>query len=134
MLFATGLHGNALLMMTVWVGGFSVLMSKGSKYSFFDPTKEMAFIPLDDDLRTNGKAAVDGIGGRLGKSAGGLFSSTLFMIMGSPPAIEIAPILAVVVILLTVVWIGAVLRLSNLYNNKIKDDTEENGGAVAAAV
>ena len=126
--------GIVPLFFSVWFGAYGVLISKGSKYSFFDPTKEMAFIPLDDDLRTNGKAAVDGIGGRLGKSAGGLFSSTLFMIMGSPPAIEIAPILAVVVILLTVVWIGAVLRLSNLYNNKIKDDTEENGGAVAAAV
>ena len=110
------------LVFGVWFGAYGVLLSKGSKYTFFDPTKEMAFIPLDDDLRMNGKAAVDGIGGRLGKSAGGAFASTLFIIMGSPPAIDIAPILAVVVVVLTGIWIVAVLRLSGLYNKKLQEE------------
>ena len=38
----------------VWLGAFVVLLSKGAKCSF-DPTKEMAFIPLDKELRSNGR-------------------------------------------------------------------------------
>lgn len=126
------------LAFTVWFGAYGVLISKGSKYSFFDPTKEMVFIPLDDDLRTNGKAAVDGIGGRLGKSAGGLLASTLFMVMGSPPALEIAPILSVVVFVLTIVWIMAVIRLSKLYNKKLQEnmhqELDKREGTVSVSV
>ena len=109
----------------VWFGAYGVLLSKGAKYSFFDPTKEMAFIPLDDDLRTNGKAAVDGIGARLGKSFGGAFASTLLMIMGSPKAIVIAPVLAVVVFTLICVWIFSVLRLGALYDRQLVIRAEE---------
>ena len=87
---------------------------------------------------SNGKAAVDGIGGRLGKSAGGLLASTLFMVMGSPPALEIAPILAVVVFVLTIVWIVAVIRLSKLYNKKLQEnmhqELDKREGTVSVSV
>ena len=44
------------LMLVVFFGAFQNIMSKVAKYSFFDPTKEMAYIPLDQESKVKGKA------------------------------------------------------------------------------
>ena len=120
----------------VWVGTYAVLLTKGSKYSFFDPTKEMAFIPLEPDLKINGKAAVDGVGGRLGKSLGSLISSTLIILYSTTgtvaKAMDIAPVLFVVVLVLTIAWFFSVIRLSVLYNRESKRQADEEAAAAAA--
>ena len=73
----TSALGVSALMMAVWLGLIQNILSKGVKYGLFDPTKEMAYIPLDKTSKTKGKAAVDVIGGRLGKAAGDI-SPALF--------------------------------------------------------
>ena len=64
--------GTTPLMLAVFAGAAQNILSKSSKYSLFDPCKEMAFIPLDQDSKTKGKAAVEVIGNPLGKSGGSL--------------------------------------------------------------
>lgn len=49
------------LMMAVWVGMVQNVLSKATKYALFDPTKEMAYIPLDKES----KVGCDGRGGVL---------------------------------------------------------------------
>ena len=73
----------APLALVVFFGGAQNCLSKAAKYSVFDATKEMAFIPLDHDVKLKGKAAIDGVGSRLGKSGGSLIHQGLLMMFGS---------------------------------------------------
>jgi len=75
--------GTTPIMLAVFVGAAQNIMSKSCKYSFFDPCKEMAYIPLDKDSKTKGKAAVDVIGNPLGKSGGSLIQQILIFGVGS---------------------------------------------------
>lgn len=102
-------------------GMVGVITSKSTKYSFFDPTKEMAYIPLDPDLRMTGKAAADGVGGRLGKAGAGWVQMFLFAFTaGKLP--EIMPYVSVLLLVLSGLWIYAVYRLSAMYHEAVAAD------------
>jgi len=75
-----GLGPQAL---TVYFGSFQNALSKGGKYSVFDATKEMAFMPLDPEARLKGKAAIDGLGSGVGKSGASLLYQAFIIFLGS---------------------------------------------------
>lgn len=100
------------LYMTVLIGWGQNIISKGSKYSMFDPTKEMAYIPLPDGLRVRGKAAADGIGGRLGKSCGAMVQQFLLVAIVGSNQITLTPIIAVIFFIVASIWIIAVINLN----------------------
>lgn len=89
-----------------------VVLSKSIKYTLFDPTKEMAYIPLDDELKTKGKAAVDVIGGRAGKAGGALVQSWLLIAFATKDVVAIAPIAFITFAVVAVAWLYAVKVLS----------------------
>lgn len=95
-----------------FLGAFIVIMSKAIKYSLFDPTKEMAYIPLDEELKSKGKAAVDVIGGRAGKAGGAFVQSALLVAFATKDVVAIAPIAFVTFAVVAVLWLYAVKGLS----------------------
>jgi AAA family ATP:ADP antiporter len=111
--------GVTSLFMAVIVGATQNIFSKATKYSLFDPTKEMAYIPLDQELKVKGKAAVDVIGGRLGKAGGGYIALGL-LLMTQGTTMDIAPYVAAIVIFVILAWMFAASGLSKMYNSLIK--------------
>ena len=100
----------------VALGGLLNSIMKSCKYAFFDTTKEMAYIPLDYNLKNNGKAAIDVIGGRLGKSGGAAIQQLLLLMITrglvSNGQEVITPFLFVFVLLISIVWFLSVIELS----------------------
>lgn len=115
--------GVTAVYMAVMIGAVQNILSKGAKYSLFDPTKEMAYIPLDQELKVKGKAAVDVIGGRLGKTGGGMIEFVLLTITGGTQ-FTIAPYLFGIIAFVSLIWMGAVKSLSKLYDSKIAEQGE----------
>lgn len=104
------------LTMVVFFGAVQNVVSKAGKYSAFDMTKEMAFIPLSTDVRLTGKAAIDGIGSRLGKSGGAVVHQCLLLIFVT--LTNSAPYIAMIVGLVGVLWCGAVISVGRQFKEE----------------
>ena len=103
------LLGTTPLFLIVVIATGENILSKSAKYALFDPTKEMTYIPLDEESKTRGKAAIDMFGMRLGKSCGSLIQQALFICVG--PASVIAPYSFCIVAITMAIWIWAVVCL-----------------------
>jgi AAA family ATP:ADP antiporter len=105
--------GLDALMLSVLVGTAQNVGTKATKYGMFDPTKEMAYIPLDAEQKTKGKAAIDVIASRMGKSGGSLIQQFLILFLGTLSAC--APYIGLFLLVITLVWIRAVARLNTQF-------------------
>merc|ERR1719478_2126219 len=105
--------GVDALLLSVLVGTAQNVGTKATKYGMFDPTKEMAYIPLDAEQKTKGKAAIDVIASRMGKSGGSLIQQFLILFLGTLSAC--APYIGLFLLVITLVWIRAVARLNTQF-------------------
>eukprot|EP00599_Poterioochromonas_sp_BG-1_P015722 CAMPEP_0173163758 /NCGR_PEP_ID=MMETSP1105-20130129/20116_1 /TAXON_ID=2985 /ORGANISM="Ochromonas sp., Strain BG-1" /LENGTH=275 /DNA_ID=CAMNT_0014083885 /DNA_START=978 /DNA_END=1808 /DNA_ORIENTATION=- len=111
--------GLSPLLLAVYIGAAQNVLSKGSKYALFDPCKEMAFIPLDQESKTKGKAAVDVIGNPLGKSGGSFIQQVLIGFTGSLQAST--PYLGGILGVSILAWINAARSLNQQFLKKQKE-------------
>ncbi len=102
------------LAIVVFFGSAQNVMSRASKYSVFDATKEMAFIPLSHEDKVKSKAAIDGVCSRLGKSGGALIHQSLLMTFGSLTVS--APYVAGFLMTTISIWIIATYLLGKQFN------------------
>lgn len=107
--------GSTPLMLAVIFGAAQNIMSKSAKYSLFDPTKEMAYIPLDQEAKVKGKAAIDVVGARLGKSGGALINMVLITTLGFA---SIAPYVAMILMVIVGGWLLAARSLNRQFIEK----------------
>lgn len=110
-----GIISKELIVFTVALGLFINAFGKAVKYSLFDPTKEMAYIPLDPELKVKGKAAVDVIGGRGGKSAGSYIQMGLLTLFSGSALYQLVPIIAPIAVGIVILWILSVLSLNKKF-------------------
>lgn len=104
-----------LIVFVVVLGLFVNAFGKAVKYSLFDPTKEMAYIPLDQELKVKGKAAVDVIGGRGGKSLGSYIQMGLLTVFSGSALYQLVPIIAPIALGIVFLWILSVFGLSTRF-------------------
>ncbi|WP_342261846.1 Npt1/Npt2 family nucleotide transporter [Alphaproteobacteria bacterium endosymbiont of Tiliacea citrago] len=114
---------SASLFYAVIVGSIQNILSKGAKYTLFDPTVQMSYQPLNEQEKIKGKAAVDVIGGRAGKSLGSVLQ---IMVVMAIPGWEYGQQFAfmILVIGLCISWIYASIALSKEYERLSKEADE----------
>lgn len=107
----------------VFFGAAQNVMSRAAKYTVFDSSNNFAFISMPAESRQKGKAAIDGVGSRLGKSGGAVIHTFLLMICGSLGASS--PFIALSVLVIIGAWMLAIRVLA-----KELETTESNEQAV----
>jgi AAA family ATP:ADP antiporter len=118
--------GTTMVMLAVVVGQIQNVLSKGTKYSLFDSTKQMAYIPLDPEAKVKGQAAVEVIGGRAGKSGGAFIQSTMLAVIGGSVSLaSLSYILGPIVIFICLIWIFAVGNLGTRFTKLVEDQRKD---------
>ena len=112
--------GTTPLAIAVFWGTLNNTFSRASKFTFFDVTKEMAFIPLPAEAKLKGKAAIDGIGSRLGKTGGSVIHNVL-LVSFSTLAFS-APFIALILCGVVAAWIAAVRALGKQFRELSEDE------------
>lgn len=110
--------------LAIVIGAINNVLSKSSKYTLFDSTKEMSYVPLSDELKSKGKAAADVIGTKLGKSASALLQSIIFIIFPHATYQSISGYLMVVFTIICTIWIWAVVELGKEYKSAVKKNAK----------
>lgn len=121
--FVMALTGTTPLAIAAFIGAAQNCLSKASKYSVFDGTKEMAFIPLSHECKLKGKAAIDGVGSRFGKSGGSMIHQGLLMIFTTVSAS--APYVAGALLIVIACWIYATRLLGKQFNTLVATQHQE---------
>ncbi|XP_042518093.1 ADP,ATP carrier protein 1, chloroplastic-like [Macadamia integrifolia] len=115
--------GLTPLLAAVYVGAVQNIFSKSAKYSLFDPCKEMAYIPLDEETKVKGKAAIDVVCNPLGKSGGALIQQFLILTFGSLS--NSTPYLGGILLVIVLAWLGAARSLDRQFTPMVKKDLKD---------
>ncbi len=111
--------------LVLFAGTVQICLGRSCKYTLFDETKEIAFIPLSKENQRRGKAVVDGIASRFGKSGGSLIYIVLFLLCGGITAS--VPYVSAIVLLSICFWLYAVYNLGRMVENSIDLEMHDKG-------
>lgn len=120
--WVVSLSGMSPLFLGVTLGSIQNCMSRASKYTFFDATKEIAFIPLSPQSKLKGKAAIDGVASRVGKSAGSIIHQGLLIAFATVSAS--APYVAAVFLIVLFIWGLSITSLGKQFDELVEENTK----------
>tara|TARA_B100001989_G_scaffold237287_1_gene199835 strand:- start:2783 stop:4219 length:1437 start_codon:yes stop_codon:yes gene_type:complete len=89
----------------------ALLLSYASKFSFFDPAKEILISTLPTDEQRISKVFADGLGGRTGKISGGIVQSLLLGFFAADSVLEVIPVILFLATVSSIVFIRAISSL-----------------------
>lgn len=95
------------------LGTLQISTGKAVKYCIFDQVKEITFIPLSIEQQKNGKAVIDGIISRIGKSGGSIIIQML-LACSIGEIMHVTPIIAIIIMITIFAWIYATNKLGKL--------------------
>lgn len=99
-----------------FLGSLHIILSSAGKYTLFEPAKEMAFIPLSGSEKLHGKAVIDGLGARLGKTSSSMIYQSMLVIF--PTISACTPYVGGILIIAIVGCIGCILSLGKTISDK----------------
>ncbi|MBS0654574.1 MAG: NTP/NDP exchange transporter [Verrucomicrobia bacterium] len=112
--------GASPLMLVVFFGSLQNCFSRAAKYTVFDATKEMAFIPLPAAEKVKAKAAIDGVCNRLGKSTGSVIYNVLLLSFSSIAAS--VPYVGIFLFFALILWIMSIRFLGRKFNTLVQKE------------
>lgn len=100
----------------VFLGSLQYILCRGAKSTFFDSSKDLAFVHLPATEKMQGKLIIDGICARFGRGGASIMSILLIRTLGSPlSSAWLAGIISSAVI---IGWIKATLDLGPMVDGK----------------
>lgn len=113
--------GTGPLFLVILVGSIQNILTKATKYSLFDSTKEMVYLHLNNELQTKGRAAVEVATSRGGKSLGGIIQSTFFILFPTATFENATPFFAIMFFIILGIWLQAI----RILNSKISKNPDQ---------
>ena len=108
-LFFMGILFDVDKSIIVYLGAVMGICTKALKYSFFDPNKEIAYMPMSQEIKTKGKATIEVISNPLGKSGSSMILQGMILLCGT--LTDALPMIALYFVIVCCVWIYAVDNL-----------------------
>lgn len=103
--------------MILLIGSTQIIIGRAFKYTIWDETKEIAFIPMTKEHKRKGKAVADGLASRFGKSGGSMVYMILLLFVGDIAGV--VPYISVINLVVVGLWIYCVLKLGRLLNMSV---------------
>lgn len=120
--FLGRISGHDPMIVIVTVGSVRSILMQVAKYTFFDNTKELAFLRFPEQMRLRGKGLSDAFASRLGKSVSSLSHQSL--LLGLHSLTTAAPVIAIMVLSSAAAWLHSVFSLGKAISTPLEEDSE----------
>ena len=101
---------------TLYFFAFGLVLSYATKFSFFDPAKEILISQLHTEERRVSKVFADGLGGRAGKIFGGVVQSVLLGVAAVDSILDILPAVMVFASVASIFYLKAIYKLKSSHD------------------